>query len=721
MECRSIGCKFEKHSNIKNNGGEHCCLTCKKKAGEHGPLCQKKAAAAGSVHSDYFPGAPVSNVHWSKHPILFHKYIYGLSSFETPIKYIIIRETDINKKHICHIHIHDLNNYGKYSSYLDTIRNDFDIIITYNLGEKPLFDDRFTVLMVDNKGIDIGPKFCMLKFLIDKKIDYDYILFLHSKTNVLLRKKMFDALIKNGSRIKLLKYLMKLNNNLLGIFPDWVFQEGSTANTTVYFKEIQDFLNIKYRRRDFIAGNCMVLRREVIDRVFHNNLNIFYNILNAQDSFDLNWYTIKNKMKKGQSFEQVYTHYKSSLDKVGNNLPLMNTPETMPEGMIEHVFERIWLNVINDMKGDYIILSGKNAIDTYNIKINAIYFPQFHEIPENNKFWGNKFTEWTLLRPYEETIQTSFGEIPIYKPHADIGYYDLGIKETLLKQISIARDYNINGFIIYHYWFNKDLIVLNKPLEYFLSDDIRFPFLISWVNENWTRRWDGGNNEILLEQTYTDHFEHIHYLIPFFKRPNYIRNADNENIMYIYNIASIPKYSEMIDLWKSELDKQGLKLKIVGTNNSFPVNSKSMLDNTRFLFEPMFSLCKANFGTNKKEHSWSYEKLADNYLQDKISCPQKHPHFGLPLFWNNIVRRKNSNFHVTRDFNMNHLENFLMILLAKIILRFKNNINISKLPNYENFININAWNEWNEQAVLEPNNITGYETLETIKKIISDL
>jgi hypothetical protein len=393
----------------------------------------------------------------------------------------------------------------------------------------------------------------------------------------------------------------------------------------------------------------------------------------------------------------------------------------MSDGMIEHIFERIWLNIIVHLKGDYLILDEKNLYDLYNIKINAIYFPQFHKVSESDKFWGDNFTEWTLLEPYDDKIKTSFGEIPIYKPHSDIGYYDLSIKDTLLKQISIAKSYNINGFIIYHYWFNKDKIVLNKPLEYFLNDDIQFPFSISWANENWTRRWDGGNNEILLEQTYDDHLEHILYLIPFFKRPNYIRNANNENIMYIYNISFIPNYNTMIELWKLELDKHGLKIKIVGTNNTFKQNQTISITNTRYLFEPMLSGSLANFEVNSKENSWSYKELADLYLYDKISFTQKNPHFGLPLSWNNIIRKKNMNYHLTRDFSKKNLERFLCILLTKIILRYKNIINLKNLETYENFININAWNEWNEQAVLEPNNVTGYENLETINNIISDL
>jgi hypothetical protein len=531
------------------------------------------------------------------------------------------------------------------------------VIVTYNNGEPAVSDIPYTILQVENKGFDIGPKLCMLQYLLDTNKDYTYILFLHSKTDPIFREKLFKTFLKNSSRLKLVQTIMETNPNLMGIFPDWAYiaeQRKYYINNFRYTSEIFKYLNFQvpeYKLHHFAAGNMMILRKKVIDRIFNNNLNIFYNLMNDCNSFDLNWYVITNNLH-GSTREFAYNHFLSSEMKIGNNLSLIRPRTLVPDGMIEHAFERLWTVIIAQMKGDFLLLPEEGLIKKYNIKLNAIYFPQFHEIQENNEFWGDKFTEWTLLKPFPDTIQTSFGEIPIYKPHEDIGYYDLGQKETLLKQISIAKSYNINGFIVYHYWFHKNKIVMKKPLEYFLDDEIQFPFSISWANENWTKRWDGGNNEILIEQTYDDNLEHIQYLIQFFKRPNYIRNADNENILYIYRIDSIPNYNEMIKIWKSELAKHGLKIKIVATAGCFGGKEDT---HVRYIFEPIFNAAECNPRKIENEFSWSYEKIVDLYCNDARTLPKAETHFGLPLYWNNIVRRQNTDFHLLRDFSMSNL------------------------------------------------------------------
>ena len=651
------------------------------------------------------------------YPTLFNKYILNITNINEPIKYDIIQKINISD-YICHIHIHDISKINDYIKYIYIIINEFTVIITFNDGilSDEYLNNNIMFIKIKNKGYDIGPKISVLEYLYNNSIDYKYILFLHSKTDEIMRKKYFTTFAKNNNRIKLIKYLL-MNNNLLGIFLNemHINERKCFQNNNKYYNEILEFLKISSKDKIFSEGNCMILHKNVLDYIFKSKYKLFYNLLNDNSSFDYNWFTIYYNLNL--SGNNAYSYYlKNKL--FGNNFMIDNLSKSLPDGMIEHIFERIWLNVIIHLKGDYLILDEKNLYNFYDIKINAIYFPQFHRIPENDKFWGNNFTEWTFLKPFNKVIKYNNEDVNILKPHEYIGYYDLNNKNTLIKQIKLANKYNINGFVIYHYWFNKNKILLHKPLEYFLDEKITFPFSISWANETWSRKWDGSNEDILIFQDYNDHLEHIQYLIPFFKRPNYIKNMYNECIFYIYNASQIDNFKEMKELWINELNKHNIKIKIIITENGNKENHNIYNDMTKFIFEPMYSTNYCNQTNFEYKTVYNYDDIINKYKNNEYNTENKH--LGLSLYWNNCVRKKNLYLEIS-NFSHDNLKNMLIILLSKIIYKYKNIYDLSKLTLNENIIIVNAWNEWNEQAMLEPNNITGYYNLQIINNIISDL
>ena len=252
-----------------------------------------------------------------------------------------------------------------------------------------------------------------------------------------------------------------------------------------------------------------------------------------------------------------------------------------------------------------------------------------------------------------------------------------------------------------------------KPLEYL--KEITFPFAISWANETWSRKWDGENKDVLIKQDYLleSYLLHIQYLIPFFKLPHYIKNNQEECIFYIYKLPDIP--NDMVSVWETELQKHNLKIKIINTENSFICTHNCYKNN--FIFEPMYSSCYVNNERTDEYINISYTDIINRYKSNSFD----NKHLGLPLYWNNKVRRKKNIFLNITNYSIESLEEMLLLLITEQVSKYKNISKLDQLPSFENFININAWNEWNEQAVLEPNTVTGYDNLNAIHKIISSV
>jgi hypothetical protein len=209
-----------------------------------------------------------------------------------------------------------------------------------------------------NKGYDIGGKICALGYITSLNIDYDYMLFLHSKRDLDTRSQMFDPLIKSDERICELKDTMATKKTMLGIFPNYIItEEWGWRYNKKYHNDILTLLNVKDRYSTFAGGNCMMLRKSVLDRIFTNRLQLFYNILNTKESFDLNWFLFKHGLDDSIPAQAVHALFSSSKDRIGNNMPVHKTSSQFPDGMIEHAFERIWINVINEMGGEYLVVT----------------------------------------------------------------------------------------------------------------------------------------------------------------------------------------------------------------------------------------------------------------------------------------------------------------------------------------------------------------------------
>ena len=189
------------------------------------------------------------------------------------------------------------------------------------------------------------------------------------------------------------------------------------------------------------------------------------------------------------------------------------------------------------------------------IRAVAFFLPQYHPTPENDAFWGTGFTEWRNVvqaRPRFEGHE---------QPHlpADLGFYDLRVAETRAAQAAMARGAGLHGFSWYHYWFGGRR-VLHRPFDAVLADpSYDFPFMLTWANENWTRAWDGGANEVLLAQSYSDAdtIAHARHLTPAFADPRYIR-VSGRPAFAVYNADELPDPRRWSDLFRDTCAAEGI-------------------------------------------------------------------------------------------------------------------------------------------------------------------
>lgn len=352
-----------------------------------------------------------------------------------------------------------------------------------------------------------------------------------------------------------------------------------------------------------------------------------------------------------------------------------------------------------------------------DIKILSYYLPQFHPIPENDKWHGKGFTEWTKVKSARALF---LGHFQQHIPHKDIEYYLLDTPQTLKNQADMMHKSGVYGQIFYHYWFTGKLI-LQEPAKMLLDNkDIDMPFCFCWANENWTRKWDGNDDDVLLEQVYSasDAREFIRYLIPFFQDKRYITIKDRPQL-YIYRPSSIPNIQEYITIWNEEC-------KIAGINEPFIV---AVL--TRGTISPKSFHMDA--GVERTLHDWTAGNVLDINKQLSTLDTLKGsilPYDEVARFYENQSDKKDFTYFrsITPIWdNTARYDTEAFILHNSTPERFqkwlKQLVTYTKNTLDEDcrFIVVNAWNEWAEGAHLEPDTYYGYSYLNAIGRVLSNI
>ena len=186
----------------------------------------------------------------------------------------------------------------------------------------------------------------------------------------------------------------------------------------------------------------------------------------------------------------------------------------------------------------------------------ALYLPQFHPIPENDSWWGRGFTEWTNTAKAKSLFR---GHDQPHVP-ADLGFYDLRVPETRQAQADMAREFGIEAFCYYHYWFAGRRVLERPFAEVLETGKPNFPFCLCWANQSWTGVWHGAPGKTLIEQTYpgaVDHQAHFAALLPAFRDHRYVR-VDDKPVFVVYRPMEIPDHIGAMAIWRAAATKAGL-------------------------------------------------------------------------------------------------------------------------------------------------------------------
>ena len=367
------------------------------------------------------------------------------------------------------------------------------------------------------------------------------------------------------------------------------------------------------------------------------------------------------------------------------------------------------------------------------MKIIAFYLPQFHTFPEHDEWWGKGFTEW---------VNTKKG-IPLFKnhyqPHIPMNnyYYDLVLDEGVLAlQIKMAKEYGVDAFCYYHYWFANDKKLMEKPIERMLSDkSLDMPFCLCWANENWSRRWDGSKDEILIAQDYGNKqgwINHYYYLLNYFRDERYLKDKDGRPILLIYKPQLIDNLNTMLPLWNQLAIDSGLPgICFVCQFKQFDEEVKKQFDyiiefepsattsipGNSFLegwrYSPKYAI---EVGLTKALQVLRIRSYKKYYYKDTVHASINRPMqdktlLGVFTSWDNTARRGRRSI-IYHGSTPDLFREYVVSQLRKSII-----------AGQEGILFVNAWNEWAEGAHLEPDEKYGMgylKALKTAKEMVRD-
>ena len=512
-----------------------------------------------------------------------------------------------------------------------------------------------------------------------------------------------------GKLFSMLSYSFQINEKIFKEFfvkdneLDRVNQELFRKDEEI--KNINNLVDLKNEEIEFMKSSRFWKVKTFYEK-FKNPILVIFKKINKIPSF-LKKEGIKNAIPRSINYLQyVFSRKRNDTNSTGGcgRTIANNSRQILKQNYFDFLFKEI-------KSKSPVLYEEKEKISSL-IKAIAFYLPQFHPIPENDLWWGNGFTEWTNV---SKAIPQFAGHNQPLLP-GDLGFYDLRNIEIQKKQIELAKNYGLYGFCYHYYWFSGKKL-LEKPLEQLLNHpELDFPFCINWANENWSRRWDGKDSDILISQKYRDEDAEsfIKTVSELFKDKRYIR-INGKPLLLIYYPVHIPDIKVYVDTWRNYCRKSGIgEIYLVASHSINIVDPTDIGFDAAVEFSPNNSILdKVNnkvflFNKNYKGNIFDYNQLVDQAINFKK--PKYKKFRGICPSWDNEAR-KPGNGTTFINANPDIYGKWLKVICDYTIENFSKD---------ERFIFINAWNEWAEGAVLEPSRKFGYEYLEKTYQVISE-
>lgn len=366
-----------------------------------------------------------------------------------------------------------------------------------------------------------------------------------------------------------------------------------------------------------------------------------------------------------------------------------------------------------DRSFEYVPMDGEPTSPAgIDVRAIAFYLPQFHPFPENDEWWGRGFTEWANVA---KAVPQFVGH---YQPRlpGELGFYDLRLVDVMRRQAELARHYGLAGFCFHYYWFGGKRL-MERPLQQFVAArDIDFPFCVCWANENWTRRWDGFDQDILIGQSHSaeDDLAFIESLVPLMRDPRYIR-VDGRPLVVLYRPSLLPDAKATLERWRTRCRAAGIG-ELFLAMVQFDVDDPRIYGFDAAIEFPPHKLAKGLDPINRqleivnpdyKGNVIEYGEIVRRARETRV--PNYDMIRGVFPSWDNEARKPGAGYTFANGSPRRYRE---WLDLAVDYAR--------KHPAAgERLVFINAWNEWAEGAYLEPDRRYGYAYLDQTRAALT--